>query len=87
MADSSTDVPHLKIFAEGDAFHTKTETVSRAVRKDGSVESTKTWSVSNNTRNLTMFFDSPGVDNKKLVHRLEGELRAAIYQCVVRASR
>jgi hypothetical protein len=87
MADTSVGTPHLKIFAEGDAFHTKTETVSRAVRIDGSVESTKTWSVNNNTRNLTMFFDSPGVDNKKLVHRLEGEFRAAVSQCVLRASR
>jgi hypothetical protein len=86
MADSSAGTPHIKIFAEGDAFHTKTETVSRAVRKDGSVESTQSWSAAGNVRNLLMYFDSPAVDNKALVHRLEADLREAVYRCGVRAS-
>ncbi|SRR6266699_1862081 len=67
MADTSTGLPHIKIFAEGDVFHLKTETA--------------TWSTSGNARNLWMYFDSPDVDNKVLVRRLEGELRRAIEHC------
>jgi hypothetical protein len=85
MADTSVDVPHIKIFAEGDAFHTKTETTSRALRKDGSVQSSQTWSVDGNARNLKMFFDSPSTDNKALVKRIESDLRDAVYQCAVPA--
>lgn len=87
MADTSAGFPHIKIFAEGDAFHTKTETTSRAVRKDGSLESTDTWSVNGNARNLMIYFDSPSIDNKVLVHRLEAELRDAVYQCMPHASK
>jgi len=86
MADTSAGTPHIKIFANGDVFHTRSETVSRAVRKDGSVESTQNWSGTGNARNLTIFFDSPTTDNKALVHRLENDLRDAVYQCAVRAS-
>jgi hypothetical protein len=87
MADTSAGLPHIKIFAEGDAFHTKTETVSRAVRPDGSIESTSTWSAAANARNLMMYFDSPTVDNKALVHRLESELRDAVYVCMPHAAK
>jgi hypothetical protein len=87
MADTSAGLPHIKIFAEGDAFHTKTETVSRAVRSDGSVESTSTWSAAANARNLMMYFDSPEIDNKALVHRLESDLRDAVYGCMPHAAK
>jgi len=87
MADTSIHEPHVKIFAQGDAFHTKTEVVTRAVRHDGSTQSTQTWSAADNRRNLTIFFDSPGADNKLLVRRLESDLRDAVGHCVVKASR
>ena len=87
MADTSTGTPHIKVFAEGDAFHTKTETTSRLMRKDGSVESTQTWSSARTQRNLQLNFDSPAIDNKALVHRLELDLRDAVYACSFHASR
>jgi hypothetical protein len=85
MADTSVGVPHVKIFAEGDAFHLQTEGVSRTVRKDGSVVSTTNWDTPGNTRNLWMYFDSPTADNKLVVRRLETDLRDAVNQCAAQA--
>jgi hypothetical protein len=82
MADTSTGVPQLKIFAQGDAFHLKTEFVTRTIRKDGTVADTRTWSSPGNTRNLWMYFDSPSADNKALVRKLEFNLRGAVGDCV-----
>jgi len=84
MADTSVGAPHLKIFAEGDAFHLKTETSSKVLNKDGSTESATNWSNFSNARNLTMYFDSPSVDNKVLVRRLETDLRDAVALCTQR---
>jgi hypothetical protein len=86
MADTSIGAPHMKIFAEGDAFHTKTESTSRLVKKDGSTQSSSTWSTSGNARNLMMYFDSSETDNKLIVRRLEADLRGAVSQCAVQAS-
>jgi hypothetical protein len=80
-ADTSVAVPQIKIFAEGDAFHLKTEFVSRTIRKDGTVADTRTWSSPGNARNLWMNFDSPTVDNKAVVRRLESDLRNAVMEC------
>lgn len=81
MADTSVAVPQIKIFTEGDAFHLKTDFVSKTVRKDGSVADMRTWSTPGNSRNLWMNFDSPNVDNKAVVRRLELELRGAVQEC------
>jgi hypothetical protein len=81
LADTSVTVPQIKIFAEGDVFHLKTEFVSKTLRKDGSVADTRTWSAPGNTRNLWMNFDSPNVDNKAVVRRLESDLRGAVTEC------
>lgn len=81
MADTSVEVPQLKIFAEGDVFHLRTEFVSKTLRRDGSVADTRTWSAPGNTRNLWMNFDSPNVDNKAVVRRLELDLRGAVTEC------
>jgi hypothetical protein len=81
MADTSTGLAHIKIFAEGDVFHLKTDSVSRTLMKDGSTAQTSTWSAPANARNLWMYFDSPGADNKLLVRKLEVDLRSAIHQC------
>jgi len=81
MADTSVTVPQIKIFAEGDVFHLKTEFISKTVRKDGSVVDSRTWSAPGNTRNLWMNFDSPTVDNKVVVRRLEDDLRGAVMEC------
>jgi hypothetical protein len=80
-ADTSVGFPHIKVFAEGDAFHLKTESVSRIVREDGTTANTRTWSTAGNARNLWMYFDSPAVDNKPLVRRLELDLRDAVRIC------
>jgi hypothetical protein len=85
MADTSAGAPHIKIFAEGDAFHLKTETSSKLLNKDGTVESSSNWSNAGNARNLTMYFDSPSTDNKVIVRRLETDLRDAVALCSVQA--
>ena len=82
MADTSAGAPHLNIFAEGDAFHLKTESTSRLLRKDGTTESSTNWSTAGNERNLIMYFDSPTTDNKVLVRRLETDLREAVALCL-----
>jgi hypothetical protein len=81
MADTSVEVPQIKIFAEGDVFHLKTRFVSKTLRRDGSVADTRMWSAPGNTRNLWMNFDSPNVDNKAVVRRLELDLRGAVREC------
>ena len=86
MADTSVGAPHVKIFAEGDAFHTKTESVSRLMKKDGSTQSTSAWSTAGSARILEMFFDSPLTDNKVVVRRVATDLRDAATQCSVQAS-
>jgi hypothetical protein len=80
-ADTSAGLPHLRIFAEGDVFHLKTESVSRIVGKDGSTVRTETWSTAGNARNLWIYFDSPGADNNTLVKRVAADLRDAVRQC------
>ncbi len=85
IADTSVGAPHIKIFAEGDAFHLKTDTTSRLLKKDGTIQSSTNWSNASNARNLMMYFDSPSTDNKVLVRRLESDLRDAVAQCVVQA--
>jgi hypothetical protein len=85
MADTSIGSAHIKIFAEGDAFHLKTDTTSRLLKKDGTIQSSTNWSNTSNARNLMMFFDSPSTDNKVLVRRLENDLRDAVAQCAVQA--
>lgn len=85
VADTSIGMPHIKIFAEGDAFHLQTDTVSRSVGKDGTVHQATSWSAPGNARNLFMFFDSPAADNKVIVRRLETDLRDAAYQCSAQA--
>jgi hypothetical protein len=84
MSDTSTGLPHIKIFAESDVFHLKTESVSRTVRGDGSTAHTETWSAPRNERNLWMYFDSPTADNKMLVKTLAADLRDAISHCAAR---
>lgn len=81
MAETAIDAPQIKIFAEGDAFHLKTDVVSRTLNKDGGVASTSTWSTPGSARNLWIAFDSPDADNKPLVRRLETDLRDAVNQC------
>jgi hypothetical protein len=80
-ADTSTGLPHIRIFAEGDVFQLNTESVSRTLRQDGSVASTRMWSAPGNARNLWMYFDSPSADNKSVVKTLAEDLRGAIDQC------
>jgi hypothetical protein len=80
-ADTSTGLPQVRIFAEGDAFHLQTESVSRFLRKDGTTASTSTWSTPGSARNLWMYFDSPTIDNKPLVRRLELDLQDAVKIC------
>jgi len=82
MADTSTGVAHVKIFAAGDVFHLKTDTVSRTVRTDGTAAETTNWSVPGNERNMWIYFDSPSVDNKALVRRVAEELQMAASQCI-----
>lgn len=81
MADTSEGAPHLKIFALGDAFHQKTESTSKLLKKDGTTQSTTSWSTAGSQRNLTIFFDSPSSDNKVIVRRLETDLREAVALC------
>ena len=81
-ADTSAGLPHIRIFANGDLFHLHTDSVSRTLRSDGSAVRTETWSTPGNERNLFMYFDSPGVDNKSLVRELALDLRSAVDQCV-----
>src|SRR5205823_3609832 len=80
-ADTSTGLPHIQIFADGDVFHLNTNSVWRRLREDGSIAESRTWSAPGNTRNLWMYFDSPAADNKSLVRTLAEDLRSAIDQC------
>lgn len=80
-ADTSTGAAHVKIFAEGDLFHVKTDTVSTALRADGSIVENTAWSQPGHTRNLWIYFDSPEADNKAVARRVAVELQAAAEQC------
>jgi hypothetical protein len=81
VAQTSEGLPHLLIFASGDAFHLKTDFSSKMLRKDGTTAHTNTWSAPGSDRNLWMFFNSPDADNKVMVKALEVDLRDAIRQC------
>ncbi|MDP9052873.1 MAG: hypothetical protein M3N93_01005 [Acidobacteriota bacterium] len=81
MVDTSTGFAHVQIFAEGDAFQLKTESTSRLLNKDGTIESTSVWSNTGNARNLLMYFDSPKTDNKVVVRRIGSDLKMAVAQC------
>ena len=81
IADTSEGLPHLLLFASGDAFHLKTDFTSKILRKDGTVARANTWSAPGSDRNLWMFFDSPDADNKAMVKALEVDLHDAIRQC------
>ncbi len=83
-ADTSAGLPQIRIFADGDAFHLKTDFVSRTVGKNGTVTGTRQWSTPGNARNLWIYFDSPTADNKLLVRRLERDLRSAVSDCTRR---
>jgi hypothetical protein len=73
--------PHLRIFSVGDVFHSKSDTVRRVVKKDGTPVSTDNWSAAGTAENLWIYFDAPGADNIALVKRLEINLRHAVQQC------
>jgi hypothetical protein len=81
VADTSEGLPHLLIFAPGDAFHLKTDFTSKMLRKDGTTAHANSWSAPGNDRNLWMFFGSPDVDNKAMVKALQMDLHYAIRQC------
>ncbi len=81
VADTSEGLPHLLIFAAGDAFHLKTDFTSKMLRKDGTTVRTNHWSAPGSDRNLWMYFDSPDADNKAMVKALELDLHDAIRQC------
>jgi hypothetical protein len=80
-ADTSEGVPHLLIFAPGDAFHLKTDFTSKMLRKDGTAVHTNGWSAPGSERNLWMFFGSPDADDKAIVKALQIDLHNAIRQC------
>ncbi len=82
MADTSTGLAQIKIFADADLFHVKTDTVSTALRADGSVADSTAWTMPGHTRNLWIYFDSPEADNKALVRRVAAELQAAADKCL-----
>jgi len=79
--------PHVSILGQADAFHLKTDVVSRTVRRDGSVASTNSWSTPGTSGNLWIYFDSPDGDNKQLVKRVQADLQSAVSQCVTLAKR
>jgi hypothetical protein len=74
-------LPHLLIFAAGDAFHLKTDFTSKMLRKNGTTVHTNAWSAPGSERNLWMFFGSPDADNKAMVKALQLDLHDAIRQC------
>jgi hypothetical protein len=80
-SDTSAGLAHVKIFAHGDLFHVKTDSVSNTVSADGTVADTTNWSVSGHTSNLWIYFDSPEVDNKMMVRRVAVELQTAAEKC------
>jgi hypothetical protein len=81
IADTSEGLPHLLIFAAGDAFHLKTDFTSKMLRKNGTTVHTNAWSAPGSERNLWMFFGSPDADNKAMVKALQLDLHDAIRQC------
>jgi len=85
IAANENGGPHLIIFGQNDTFHTRTEVVSRTLRKDGTTLKTSTWSSPGTAQNFWMYFDSPGADNSMLVKDLVLDLRDAAYQCSLSA--
>ena len=77
--------PHLSIFAQADAFHLKTDVVSRNTRRDGSIARTNTWSSPGTASNLWIYFDAPDANNDQLVKRVETDLQSAVAQCMTLA--
>jgi hypothetical protein len=77
-ADSSTGYPQVTIFALGDVFHLTSSFTQAAQGESGE---SKSWSVSSNTRNIWIYFDSASADNLALVKRVRDDLQAAIRHC------
>jgi hypothetical protein len=76
---------HIGIFAQADAFHLKTDVVSRNVRRDGTIAVTNNWSSPGTASNLWIYFDSSDGDNNQLIKRVESDLQSAVAQCVTQA--
>lgn len=76
---------HIGIFAQADAFHLRTEVVSRNVRRDGTIARTNSWSSPGSASNLWIYFDAPDADNNQLIKRVEAGLQTAVAQCVTPA--
>ena len=76
---------HVSILAQADAFHLKTDVVSRNVRRDGTVAHTSTWSSPGTASNLWIYFDAPDGDNGHLIKRVESDLQGAVARCVTLA--
>ena len=76
---------HISIFAQADAFHLKTDVVSRNVRRDGTIANTNTWSSPGTASNLWIYFDAPDGDNRHLIKRVESDLQSAVARCVTLA--
>lgn len=79
--------PHISILAQGDAFHLKTDVVSRNVRRDGTIARTSTWSTPGTASNLWIYFDSRDGDNSQLIKRVESDLQSAVALCRAQARR
>jgi len=85
MADEAGGA-HVTISSAHDTFHSKTDVVSRTLRKDGTTLKTSTWSSPGAAQNLWIYFDSPDADNSKLVKDIVLDLRDAAYQCSLKAN-
>jgi hypothetical protein len=77
--------PHVSIFAQGDAFHFKTDVVSRSVRRDGTIAHTNVWSSPGTASNLWIYFDAPDGDNNQLIKRVKADLQNTVSRCVTLA--
>lgn len=77
--------PHVSILAQGDAFHFKTDVITRNVRRDGTIARTSTWSSPGTASNLSIYFDAPDAENNQLIKRVQSELQGAVSQCVTLA--
>ncbi len=77
--------PRVGMFGESDAFHFKTDVVSRTMRNDGTTVSTNTWSAPGSVASLWIYFDSPDADNNRLIKRVESDLQSATVQCVLQS--
>ena len=76
---------HLSIFAQGDAFHFKTDVISRNVRRDGTIARTSTWSSPGTASNLWIYFNAPDGDNNQVIKRVQSDLQGAVVQCITLA--